>query len=199
MFEFLNIVLFAVILKLMSSMDDTLWLPKLLHNEPKKHRWFIGLIYILTLVLIVFISYILSLFGNLVFANISDNTNLFALFSSFGLIMFALVYLRNTGDENISLEATNILLSKKLKTAFFVSFTGSIDELLVFTAIMSTNAVDVMPLLIGTAIAGLLVILVSNNIFKIKFITNIANKIPIWIVILFVGLVTFIQTIINWR
>ncbi len=194
MFEYIAIIGLATVIKLTSSMDDMLWLPKLLNNETTKHKRLIESVYIFTLMLIVLLSYVLAHLGNIVFLSISNNQNLFGLLSSFGLILFAMLHLKGNDKQNKTNEPIGTL-AEKLESAFVISFVGSVDELVIFTTVFSSKIIDVAPLMIGTVTAGMLVILVANSILRVGFIMRIVERIPIWIIVLLIGIFAFVQNI----
>jgi len=191
--ELIGFTLFALGLKLMTSLDDTIWLPKLLHKEVFKNKVMIELVYLASLCLIVCLAYFTFLVGDVVFASFFGEAKLFAMISSLGLMGFAYFYLKNDNNEdNDEIEQNSQPLFDKLKIAFVVSILGSMDEFIVFIVMFSTKAVTFLPLMIGTILAGLIVILFSNSILKVNFFASIIQKIPVWMVIFVVGLVAFV-------
>lgn len=187
----LMVLIIAVFTKLTTSTDDMIWLPKLLVNENITHRRFIGIIYILALSLIVLVAYLISYLAIEIFFD--TYANWFSVLSAIALIIYGLYLFKNqtnNSDDKQEIEKSHKSLQEKLKIAFIISIIGSFDELAVFVVLFATNKITILPLLIGTIIAGVLVFLISNKISQIEKMKKLFEKIPDGLIVIIVGVFT---------
>jgi hypothetical protein len=191
-----SVVAAATMLKLTTSVDDTVWLAKLYSDESVTHRRYISLVYLLALSLITVASFAVFWCGRGLFEALGSSQHMMAAVSSGLLILFAIFVLRRAEQETVEAPAA-ARLSQKLKTAFVVSLIGSVDELLTYTVVLSTGEISFIPLLLGTLIAGLLIVLFVNGFTKIRFIRNIVETVPIWVVIATVGTISLAHTLFS--
>ncbi len=184
----------AIFTKLTTSTDDMIWLPKLLSSENITHRRFIGIVYILALSFVVLVAYVISYLAIEIFFD--DYASWFSVISSLSLIGYGLYLFKNqtNDDESQENEKSHKSLQEKLKIAFIVSIIGSFDELAVFVVLFATNKITILPLLIGTILAGVLVFLISNKISQINKIKTLLEKIPNGLIIIIVGIFTLFLT-----
>ena len=192
----LSVCLAATLLKLSTSVDDSVWLSKLFANESTAHRRYIGAVYLGALTFITLLAYGIFWFGRDLFEYLGSNQQMMAVISSCLLIAFAVFFLRGSEHGEVDSDPA-ARLSQKLKTAFVVSVIGSIDELLTFIAVLSTGEISVVPLLIGTLIAGALMILMVSGFTRIGFLMKLFEKVTIWTVIAGVGLVTHVSVLLG--
>lgn len=192
MFEFISITVFAALLKLSSSVDDAIWLAKLVHGESRSHRGYIETTYVLALVAVTIASYLIYLLGDEIITLLSRNENVLPIVSSIILIIFSLTYLRKDHSNSIKKPINYNSLQHKVRVAFTISVIGSIDELLLFVTVLSTGKVSFTPLLAGTVIAAGIIIILVSGITRVSMVMSILKKIPIWIVIFSVGAITLV-------
>ena len=189
-----SVVFAATILKLTTSVDDTVWLAKLYADEPATHRRYISLVYLLALTVITVAAFGLFWCGRGLFEVLGSNQQTMAVVSSSLLIAFAVFFLRGSAHGEVDAQPS-VRLSQKLKTAFIVSIIGSIDELLTYIVVLSTGEISFFPLLVGTLIAGGFIILLVSGFTRVQFLMRVFEKVPIWVVIATVGAVSLVHTI----
>lgn len=191
-----SLIVIAIWLKLSSSGDDCVWLTKLISKESRKHRFMIEVIYLLVLVLVVVLAYLINWIGVKSFNLMNINPDYFSIFASVSLMMYAIFYLRNKTDDDDTINSKKALFPKIIET-IHISVIGSVDELLTFILMFSTNKISFYHLMIGTLIAGVMIILFSEGLKRIKIVLDILEKLAIWKIIFAFGFAGFILAIYN--
>lgn len=185
--EFLGVVGGAIMLKLVSSADDVVWLTRLLYGMRGWRLSLIHAVYIATLCLICLLAYIIAQLGIAGSMTLTGEEGWFSLIASCLLILFALTVLRGEIDEEPNLSPDDRLVIRA-RDAFFISFIGSIDELTVYTVALSTGEIPMLALVPGSIIAGTLTLLVAHGVGRIHIVSRHLEEIPIWIIIAVLGI-----------
>ncbi len=188
-------IVIAAGLKLMTSIDDAIWLSSLLRGEISFSKLLIHIVYLASLVFVVVFAYCIALFGENAIAYLVDSQSLFAAVSALGLMAFAFFILKNEKSDNDSVEINQKNISQKVITAMTVSMSGSVDELMVFMTAFATKSISLIPSIIGVVVAGVVVLMISSSLLKIEAVSKIISITPIWKVIFLVGFVAFIHSL----
>lgn len=189
---FLGGVLSAVLFKLSSSVDDCIWLPPLIVNENKKNKLILGTVYLLTLLLIVIAASCINWSGVAIFGLVGLNEVVFSLVVSIFLICFAGWHLiKGDGPEA---ENESNTLWEKIKVTFSMTVIGSMDELASFTTALSSGKYSFGVLLIGTLVAGVIILLSFEALKKVPLFKKMM-KVDFWWVILALGILFFVSAI----
>lgn len=194
MVSFLGVSLAATLLKLSSSIDDTIWLTKLVSDAPPKHRTSIAGVYLGALTFVTLVAYGVYLVASEVFHQLAIDEHVMTISSSLLLMAFAMFYLRKAEQKEETAEPRVDTLSGKLRTAFVVSCIGSIDELLTYVTVLSTGEIQVLPLLVGTLVAGMLIILIVTRLSDVPSIIQVISRIPASYIIFALGCVTLLYS-----
>ncbi len=187
MFEFLTILGAAVVLKLLSSADDVIWLAKLFEGMRGLRLFLIQSVYIGTVCLVCLLAWVLAALGSAGFMALTGDAGWFSLTGSVLLFLFAVTVLRHEEEEALQLDSDQAL-HQRLRDACVISFIGSLDELAVYTVALSTGEIRLSALLSGTVIAAGLTLLVVAGVRHVRLVTELLEKIPIWVIIALLGL-----------
>lgn len=190
----LSAVIAAVVAKLTTSADDFVWLTKLLSKESRRVKLAIEGVYLLVLIGIVLLAFIVNKLGVSAFVWMNFDEIYYSITASIILILVAIFYLRIQEDVEVKV-GDNRLLRAKMFRAFTISSSGSIDELVAFIILFSTNKMQFFPLMIGTIIAGIIVIAVAEGLNKFEFIIKALEYIKVWILIVILGMVSLLYSI----
>lgn len=184
MLEFVTAVGSVILFKFSSSLDDCIWLPPLIAKEKKSYRLILGMVYLLTLSFIVLAAYFVNQVGIKFFAFFDLNKAAFSLFSSLFLVFFALWKLKK-GDEDFDRKGDTLL--SKITATFLMTVVGSIDEFTSFIIVMNANRFTLVNMLLGTLIAGIVILLGVEAIKKIPYFDKILN-LNSWYIILLLAI-----------
>lgn len=177
---FIISVLTVFLSKLKTSGDDLIWLPPFLG----KNKYQSAILYIIAIVLVIFLSW-----GTVNLTTMLINENKYiSLISSICLILFALFYLKNADQTDKSSNGIS-------KNVFLISVVGSVDEFFFFIVLFSTGFFSLIPVIIGTVAAGVLVVLVSAGLNKFTWFVKALNSVKTWLVIFIIGTISLIYSI----
>ena len=186
---FLSVCAAATVLKLSSSVDDSIWLSKLVLEEDAYSRRLIYGVYLISLTVITLLSYLLYVLGLELFVALGSTERVLTMSTSCVLMLFAVLYLRRM-EESGEGSSKQVRLRAKVMNAFKISCIGSVDELLTYVTVLSTGEIHLGSLWIGTMIAGALIIYLVAAVIRLEFVTRVLRKVPVWTVIFALGLIT---------
>lgn len=180
MLRFLGVLGSVIVLKLLSSADDLIWLSRLTAGLQGMRLKAAQAVYLLALLVACLAALILAQFGAFAASALTGSEAWFSLLGSVLLIVFAVTALRDEDEEGVG-------ETERLRDVFAVSLIGSIDEVAVFTVALSTGEIPALPLFLGTTIAGVITLGVVRGIREIDSLTRRLDRVPVWVLIALIG------------
>ena len=165
--------------KIITSADDFIWLPKFLNSNSIKNQFE----YLSALIIIVLIAFVVNILGKKI-----PQEKYLPLFASITLIIFAFTYLR---------KSKSTFNEKKKNSAFLISFFGSFDELVIFISFFSSDFFSFSNVIIGTFLAGLVIIFICNSLNQLPLFIKKINKLENWVIIAALGFLNLFISIYN--
>ena len=179
--EFLITLFTVFIAKLKTSGDDLIWLPPYV----KKDRLKSSSLYLFAITAVVFLSW-LTVFTA---TSLIPQKEYISLVGSIALILFSLFVIKKND------ESTGPQQQAGHRNVLLISLIGSVDEFFLFSVLFSSGLYSLSSVILGTFLAGIVVILFSMGLNTIKIFVTYTEKVKPWIVVFFIGIATLAYSI----